>query len=276
MKGNRILFLDLDRTLLNNDKSISEENRTAVNQALEEGNYVTIATGRAVESGRIVAKDLGLTKPGCYMIAYNGAVLYDCSADRILYDKTIPVQDVLYLFDRAKEAGIYIQTYNKKGVLAEKHTKELDYYVKNSRMSYKLLDSLAQQLEEEPHKVMLIDLESSEKLQKFQEEQAAWAEGKLTSFFSCMEYLEYCPCGVCKGSAIGYLCSLLNIPQEFTVAVGDERNDISMIEAAGTGVAVANAVPQAKAAADYITERDNNHAAVAEVIRKFILSGENI
>lgn len=276
MKGNRILFLDLDHTLLNDDKSISEENRAAIHQALEEGNYVVIATGRAVESGRIVVRDLGLTKPGCYMIAYNGAVLYDCSADRILYDKTIPVQDVLYLFDRAKEAGIYIQTYNKNGVLAEKHTKELDYYVKNSRMSYRLLDSLAQQLEEEPHKVMLIDLESNERLQQFQKEYAGWAEGKMTSFFSCMEYLEYCPHGVCKGAAIGYLCSLLNIPQEFTVAVGDERNDISMIEAAGTGVAVANAVPQAKAAADYITEQDNNHAAVAEVIRKFILSGENI
>ena len=73
-----------------------------------------------------------------------------------------------------------------------------------------------------------------------------------------------------KGSAILRLCSLLDIPIEHTIAVGDEWNDISMIQAAHIGVAVKNAVEAVKEAADYVTERDNNHDAVAEVIEKFM------
>ena len=71
--------------------------------------------------------------------------------------------------------------------------------------------------------------------------------------------------------AIKYLCNFLNIPIENTIAVGDERNDISMIKAAHIGIAVQNAVDAAKEAADDITENDNNHDAIAEVIGKYIL-----
>ena len=77
--NNKILFADLDHTLLCDDKSISEKNRAAIQKMLERGHYFVLATGRPVESGRIVAKDLGLTSPGCYMIAFNGAVVYDCA-----------------------------------------------------------------------------------------------------------------------------------------------------------------------------------------------------
>ena len=83
--NNKILFADLGRTLLCDDKSISEKNRAAIQKMLERGHYFVLATGRPVESGRIVVKDLGLTSPGCYMIAFNGAVIYDCAADRVLY-----------------------------------------------------------------------------------------------------------------------------------------------------------------------------------------------
>ena len=85
-----ILFADLDHTLLCDDKSISEKNRAAIQKMLERGHYFVLATGRPVESGRIVAKDLGLTSPGCYMIAFNGAVVYDCAADRVLHKSSLP------------------------------------------------------------------------------------------------------------------------------------------------------------------------------------------
>ena len=87
--NNKILFADLDHTLLCDDKSISEKNRAAIQKMLERGHYFVLATGRPVESGRIVAKDLGLTSPGCYMIAFNGAVVYDCAADRVLYKSAL-------------------------------------------------------------------------------------------------------------------------------------------------------------------------------------------
>lgn len=61
---------------------------------LGEGHYLALATGRTVESGRHVARELGLTMPGCYMIAFNGAVVYDCSADRVLMKRSLPIDVV--------------------------------------------------------------------------------------------------------------------------------------------------------------------------------------
>ena len=84
--------------------------------------------------------------------------------------------------------------------------------------------------------------------------------------------MEYIKKGTGKGDGVLKLAKLRGISVEDIVTVGDERNDISMIEAAGTGVAVANAREELKAIADYITEKDNNHGAIAEVINKFILN----
>ncbi len=270
MKKGRILFTDIDGTLLSDDMMVSAGNRRAIEKALEHENYVVAATGRPIKSGKAVVEKLGLTMPGCYMIAFNGSVLYDCHADRILYEETIPIPYVRRLFKEAQKAGLYIQTYDKTDILTERQTRELEYYSGRTGMSYKLMPNLQENLSQEPYKALLIDLESRQKLADFQKANESWTKGILNSFFSNDAYLEYCPADVNKGSAIQRLCSLLDIPIEYTVAVGDEWNDISMIQAAHIGVAVKNAVAAAKEAADYVTERDNDHDAVAEVIEKFL------
>lgn len=271
MQRGRILFTDLDKTLLSDDMTVSKENRSAIENALSRGNYVAIATGRPVKSGKAVAKKLGLTMPRCYMIAFNGSVLYDCHADRILYEETIPIPHVQKLFEEAGRAGLYIQTYNKTDILTEKRTEELDCYSQKTGMSYQLFPNIGQNLKEEPYKALLIHLKSRRTLEEFQKANECWTKNVLNSFFSSDAYLEYCPLGVDKGAAILRLCSLLHIPVEHTIAVGDEWNDISMIREAHIGVAVKNAVSEVKEAADFVTERDNNHDAVAEVIEKFLL-----
>lgn len=269
--NNKILFVDLDGTLLTDDKIVTERNRTAISKMLQEGHYLVLATGRTIESGRIVARELGLTMPGCYMIAFNGAVIYDCSADRVLLKRSLPIDVVQELFERAEKAGIYIQTYNNTDIITTRHTKELDWYKDKNQLSYKLSENVLDLLEEEPQKALLIDLKSRERLEKFQKKNAKWEKGKCSSFFSCDEYLEYCPIDTSKGSGVEHLAKILNMPLECTVAVGDEENDISMIRKAHIGVAMKNAIPAVKEAADYITENDNNHDAIAEVIEKYIL-----
>lgn len=269
--NNKILFVDLDATLLCDDKTISARNREAIQRMLDQGHYLALATGRPVANARIVARELGLTMPGCYMVAFNGAVLYDCSADRVLLKRTIPIEVVQELFERAKKAGLYIQTYNNTDVLTSKHSKELDYYISKSHISYKLSPNVLDALEEEPQKVLLIALERQERLAKFQKDNLKWEKGKCNSFFSCKEYLEYCPLNTSKGTGVEYLTRVLNMPPDCTVAVGDEQNDISMIQTAHVGVAMKNGIDELKKVADYVTENDNNHDAIAEVIEKFIL-----
>lgn len=273
MDNRKILFSDLDGTLLTDKKKISKKNIEAIQQLLHEGHYFVVATGGPVASGRKVVKKLGLTKPGCYMIAFNGAVLYDCAADRILLKRSLPIEYVQELFERAEKENIYAQTYLDSDIVTPGHTKELDFYMKNSGMrTYKLSKKIYDVLEEEPQKVLLISLDDEKKLETFQKDNMKWEKGKCSSFFSSSEYLEYCPMGVSKGFGMEYLAQLLNIPFANTIAVGDERNDIPMIQTANIGVAMANAKEEVKLAADYVTIQNNNEDAIAEIIEKFVLN----
>jgi hypothetical protein len=267
--GKKIFFIDLDGTLMNDDKTISEENRNALRQMVDTGNYIALATGRAISSARKIAKELGLTRPGCYLVAYNGAIVYDCAADCVLSNKKLPIEYEEYLYNEAHEAGIYIQTYSDTQVLAQAHTKELDFYIKKTKMPYRIEKDMWSILNEEPPKMILIDLEDKHRLETFQQEHMEWQNGKCTSFFSCPEYLEYCPLGATKGFGVNFLCEFLKIPHENTIAIGDQENDIPMIQAAYVGVAMKNADQKVKDYADYVSEQDNNHSGVAGVIKRF-------
>lgn len=265
----KIFFIDFDGTLMRDDKTISDRNREALRNAVEQGHYIALATGRAISSGRKIAKELGLTRSGCYLVAYNGGTIYDFSADCVLSSKHLPIEYAEYLVHAADDAGIHIQTYSDTQVLAASRSKELDFYLKKTGMPCRITGDLNSMLYEEPPKLLLIDLEKKERLEKFQKEHAAWENGKCSSFFSCKEYLEYCPLGANKGYGVEYLCQFLGVPAEHAIAIGDEENDISMIRKAGIGVAMKNAVDKVKEAADYVSENDNNHDGVAEVIEKF-------
>lgn len=270
----KILFTDLDGTLLNNEKHVSEGNRAAIQRLLDAGHYLVVATGRPTKSAFKVAKELGLTRPGCYLIAYNGGVIFDCANEKICAEKTLPLEYARYLFAEAEKYGIYIQTYGEDDkVLTRWDCPELQYYTKGNRnaLEIEVCEDVFHILGKNPNKVLMIDM-SEEKVTKFQQDHSEWEIGKCHSFFSSRAYLEYVPVGVDKGTGVKTLCDMLNIKLEHAYAAGDERNDISMIEAAGVGIAMQNASEEAKAAADYITENDNEHDGIAEVIDRLILN----
>lgn len=269
----KILFTDLDGTLLNDEKLVSEGNRAAIERLLHAGHYLVVATGRPVKSAFKVVKELGLTMPGCYMIAYNGGVIFDCAKEEICMEKALPLEYARYLFAEAEKYGIYIQTYGKDDTILTKWDgPELQYYAKGNRnaLEIEICEDVCDRLGKNPNKVLMIDM-GVEKVTKFQQDHKEWEEGKCTSVFSSREFLEYLPLGVDKGTGVKTLCEMLNISLEHAYAAGDERNDISMIKAAGVGIAMKNASEETKAAADYVTENDNDNDGIAEVIDKLIL-----
>ncbi len=269
----KILFTDLDGTLLNNDKLVSAGNRAAIQRLLDAGHYLVVATGRPTKSGFKIVQRLGLTMPGCYMIAYNGGVIFDCSKEEIWMEKTLPMEHVKYLFQEAEKSGLYIQTYGADDkIYATSNGEELRFYLGGLRgaLDFEISRDACDMLDRAPNKALLIDL-NEQGIIKFWEEHRDWQQGRCDSTFSCPTYLEYLPQGVSKGNAVLTLCELLGVDIQNAYAAGDERNDISMIEAAGVGIAMKNAVDEAKAVADYVTENDNNHDAIAEVIDKLIL-----
>ena len=215
-----------------------------------------------------------MEREGCYAITFNGGLIYDIYHQKTIFKQTLPLKYVRYLFEKAAENGIYMQTYSDDDILCPKDMKEGRDYSDRLKIERIIVPDIFEALgEEEPCKALAIaEGYNHQKLEEFREIFTDWAPGKVDIFFSCYEYLEFVPVGISKGTSIQFLADYLGIPIENTIAVGDAENDIPMIAAAGLGVAMKNATDDIKAHADYITQRDNNQGGVGEVIRKFMLS----
>lgn len=269
----KTLFLDLDGTLLNDDKEISPANREALGKALEQGHKVIITTGRAMSSAVKQNQRLGLTDPGCYIIAYNGGMMMDSHTGRIIHQDNIPREVALRAIGIARELGVHIQTYDAAGVIVEPDAVDegLAYYCNGSKIGYRIVENYAAALHCDVPKLVAIDLHDRQPLEALseavQQELGQWVD----CYFSCREYLEIVPLGVNKGNAVGWMCQKLGIDIADSIAAGDADNDLSMIQVAGVGVAMANGSPAVRSAADYVTLHDNNHDGIAEVICKFLL-----
>lgn len=272
MNTKKILFLDLDDTLLNRRKEISNGNNEAIQKALREGHLVVINSGRPLIGVTPLLNHLGLTRPGCYAIAYNGGLIYDSYEKKVIFQQTLSFPDVKHIFNKAAEFGLHCQTYDSRHLIAPAHNSRLQYYVDTTHVPYRIDPGCPDTLTEAPCKVLTIGETDRKSSEAYLQSMRDWAEGRIDMFYSSQLYIEHVPIGVSKGNAILKLCELLDIPVENTIAVGDAENDAAMLKAAHTGVAVANAIPELKELADYVTKNDCDHDAIAEVIYKFILS----
>ena len=267
-----LLFLDLDGTLLNDAKEITAGNRAALNAALERGHGVIITTGRTLKSAMHQAHKLELDKPGCYLVAYNGAVIYDWGKQQQIYNHPLSYDLVNRVFDMVNPTGLHIQTYDTWDVLVERRcdNETVRRYCGTDVIRFRVIEDVHTDLVEEPAKILIIDFADKTGLDQVQTRIQAEMAEEVECFFSCEQYLEVVPKGICKGEAVKMLCAILGVPVRCAVAVGDEANDLSMILEAGVGVAMCNGIEAVKAAANYITENDNNHDGVAEVVEKFL------
>lgn len=269
----KILFLDLDGTLLNDQKEITPGNRQAINEALAQGHRVVVTSGRPLKSSLAQARRLELAGEGCFVIAYNGAVIYDCSAGTEILRRTLDWNVLYEVFDEARRRGAYIHTYDREDVVTEPWAdpENAERYCSVIGLEHRAVQSVRRDLSGPPVKALLIDYRRREPLEGMAQWVRANLAGRADCFSSSPYFLEIVAPGVNKGAAVGALCAHLGIDIKNSVSAGDEGNDISMIRAAGIGAAMSNAIPEAKEAADYVTQRDNNHDGIEEIIRKFLL-----
>ena len=270
----KILFLDLDGTLLNDAKQITQGNRDALRKALAAGHKVVIATGRAMASAVKQNLLLGLTCPGCYIIAYNGGMILDSHTGQIIFQKLLPGDLALQIMQLGREQNVHIQTYDEDSVVLESWAvnEKLEHYCNGSKLPYRVAEDLTEELKRDVPKVLAIDLHDRQPMEVLSEAVIQKFGQQVDCYFSCAEYLEIVPKGVNKGNAITWMCRKLGIDIADSIACGDADNDLTMIRTAGIGVAMANGTDEAKTAANYITEHDNNHDGIAEVVEKFLLS----
>lgn len=266
-----LFFTDLDGTLLNDQKKLTPENRQAVEELLREGHLLCLSTGRSMGSAKIMAGNLNLTGPGCYISACNGGQVYDLSAGKMLFSAGLPAGLVRICFDLAHSFGINIQTYTETDFIVEMDHPDLDIYKSIQGIPCRIVDDVTKHLRVDPPKMLATDLACPDRAQEFRAILQAKVGDRVDLFLSQPGYLEIVPPGINKGTALKKLCSLTGILPENTIAAGDAENDLSMIEAARIGVCMINGDPIVKTRADYVTVRDNNNSGVAEALRRFVL-----
>ena len=268
----KLLFLDLDGTLLNDEKEINKGDMDAIDEMLSKGHKVIINSGRPLHSIMVLAEKFGFIRPGFYLSAFNGGLIYDpVTKERLKFD-TLEEETVRHMFDEAYKMGLHCHTYISDHVVAERDTKELKFYTERIHMPPMVVDDFTKATKGFPPKVIIISLDGKDRLEAYREALAEYTKEKnLYCTFSDIRLLEYANPKANKGEAIRFMCEHLNVDISDTVAAGDEENDLPMIIAAGTGVCMKNGVDTLKKEADYITENTNNECGIREIIYKFIL-----
>lgn len=255
----RLIFSDLDGTLLNNESQVSKRTREAIAAMTRNGHKLILTSGRPLNSILEVKNQAGLNDPGMLIIANNGSLVYDCDTDTALVDYRISQQDLRYLITEAHSMGLYCHGYTDTHIITTGETPEFSFYTRRIHLPFTIADDIADALPEGSPKLMVIDLADKKKLEAYRERIAPFCEGKIQAVFSNDNYLELLPLKAGKGSGIRFVCDYFHVPLCHSYACGDAENDISMLQTAGIGVAMQNADERVKKAADMVTAQDNDH-----------------
>ncbi len=269
----KLISIDLDGTLLNSDKKISNKNKTVLKKAMDKGIKVVVSTGRIVAGGRIFANEIGTKDP---LIACNGAIIKDLRTEGIIYGNYLGNPEFHKVINICRSSGIYFHAYIGDTMYTEKlDFSSLFYWNKNQdtpekdRVDIKLVENLNEALEEsrqQASKIVIIsrDLEHVASVRRSIEN-----IGNIGITSSYIDNFEVMNQGVDKGTALKFLAEKLGIKREEIMALGDNENDASMLEYAGIGIAMNNGLDYIKEMADHIT-LTNDEDGVAHAINKFV------
>lgn len=264
----RLIVSDFDGTLITDEQKIPDEVRSAIEEFVACGGIFAVCTGRMLRSILPRVRELGLKG---LVVAYQGTVIAEIESGKIIKNGSIENASVVEICRYVEELGFSINTYSDDilysnlpkdnahlqqyeavtGVQSEHVDFMSDFALKNNLRCQKITCLVSPDDREELY---------SKLTQKF--------GSRFDVTCSASVLVEISPFGDTKGAALKYIADYYGVPMDSTVAVGDNLNDLSMIKAAQTGVAVGNAAELLKQSADFVTV-SNNEGAVAKIIEKF-------
>ncbi|MBE6053514.1 MAG: sugar-phosphatase [Clostridium sartagoforme] len=265
----KLVAIDMDGTLLKEDKTISERTKNAIQSAREMGVTVVLATGRPIEGVSRYLEELNMYSDYDYVLSYNGALIQKTKSKEAVAKVALKGEDLHYLRNLSNELGVHIHAFSEeKGLITPKNSKytEVEANINNIEIHEMNIDNISD--DEVIIKIMMID--EPEILGPAMEKLPKDVYEKYTVVRSTPFFLEFLNKEVNKGVGVEMLAKYLGIKREEVMTLGDAGNDLHMIEYAGLGVAMANAFDEVKKAADYITDTNENDG-VAKAIEKFIL-----
>lgn len=268
----RIIALDLDGTLTNHDKIVTDATRKALAEAQDNGAVVVLASGRPTYGIIPVADCLELEQRGGFILAYNGGKIVDCRTMETLYSQYLPDNVLPEIYDYAHEKGYALLGYSGNEIITESPD---DKYVgeesRINKMPIRQVGNLLESLEKHPTKLLMTG--DPTEMVKAEEELAAILGNRMDVFRSAPFFIELVPKGIDKAHSLQRLLNHIGYTPSDMIAFGDGYNDISMLRLAGMGVAMANAAPEVRAEADYVT-LSNEEDGVAAALTHFSVTAE--
>ncbi|MFS0725524.1 HAD family hydrolase [Paenibacillus sp. 1P07SE] len=245
MKDIKLIVCDVDGTLLSAQNELSEQVAHTIRNYVSGGGLFTVATGRPQLTARRIVRQLSLTAP---YILCNGSVI--AQGDRLLARDTIGLEELAPMLEEADRRGLTVLLFEDERVRTLRRTAEVEAFEAKERVACELVDAAEDWRSGRVLKVILIgDLVLASTLW---EPVTGMLGGRYDAVQSEHHYLEIIPGGHSKGKALARVLEELELEPGQVMAIGNQLNDLDMLEHAGIGVAVGNSHPLLKDQADYV------------------------
>jgi Cof subfamily protein (haloacid dehalogenase superfamily) len=267
----KMIVLDVDGTLLNNDKIVTARMRATLIKVQQMGISLVLASGRPTYGVLPLAKELELDKNGGYILSYNGGQIINMQTGELLFEKRINPEMIPYLEKKSRKAGFDIFTYHKGVIYTNNASNEhIIREAELNEMQIREVENVSEAVDFSPCKCMIVsdDENALIDLERHWKKRLA---GELDVFRSETYFLEVVPPFIDKANTLSVLLEKLGFEAQNMIAIGDGVCDVTMIQSAGLGIAMGNAQESVKACADYVA-LTNDEDGVAVAVEKIIIS----
>lgn len=267
----QMLVLDLDGTLTNSRKELTEPTRQALIEIQEAGKKVVLASGRPTYGIVPLAEALNLSKYGSYILSFNGGRITQCSSNKVIYDRVLPKEVIGPIFEIASTyPDVDIMTYENEYIITGlTHNEYTDKEAFLNKMKVRRVDNFVDYITFPINKLLITG--EPEVLEKLMAQLQRKYNKYLSIYRSEAFFLEIMPQNIDKALSLQRLLNSIGMKANSMICCGDGYNDISMIEFAGLGVAMENAKPLVKESANFIT-KSNDDEGILFVINEFMRS----
>jgi Cof subfamily protein (haloacid dehalogenase superfamily) len=260
-----LIAVDVDGTLLTPDNRVTEASIAAAQQACDQGLAIVLISGRPPFGVLPAARRLGLSG---VLIAYNGAYIIDCVNDEVLLNRTLSAENARRAVKIIRQHGLYTGYYAGMNWLVEKVCDEMRFEQNALGCAPKVVSDLITEAPSRPNKLIVIEKEVGERLERgYRALRAALPDVNI--HYSSPDSFEVVDGNTSKADALAFLARRMGIEPEMVMAIGDSHNDLSMLSFAGLAVAMGNAPPEVKEAADWVV-MSNTEDGVAEAIQRLL------
>jgi Cof subfamily protein (haloacid dehalogenase superfamily) len=267
----KLFAFDLDGTLLDSNKRIRAAKINALREIKASGAVVSLASGRLGSAMRWYVPDLGFDPA---LVVLNGAEVFTSAGEDVPRIRYAPLGQAHaeYLTSFGKDKPVAVNFYWQDNVYTVKshiNMEWTDLYHQQTGVKYALLDDFSEMDDAIPSKIIYVGgVAYIDELERYF--RSMWSGKEVYVCRSWRHYLEFMNPIATKGLGLKVLCDALGVKMSEVAAYGDEENDIPMIEAVGTGVAMKNATEKVKKAAQRITEMTNDEDWVAREWEVFL------